>query len=41
MQASSFFHEAGHNTGLRHGGIPKEVAGSLVFQPNCKPNYEA
>jgi hypothetical protein len=40
MQASSFFHEAGHNTGLRHGGIPAPLAdGSLAFQPNCKPNY--
>src|SRR5690606_21959423 len=44
VQASTFFHELGHNVNLWHGGKPA-VFGDQVdntttqVEPNCKPNY--
>jgi hypothetical protein len=38
--ASTTLHELGHNVNLYHGGVPPQrTAGSIYFEPNCKPNY--
>ena len=44
IQASTTFHELGHNLGLWHGGAPPTYvkSGAAVVktvEPNCKPNY--
>src|SRR5688572_10352889 len=40
LQASTTMHELGHNFELSHAGQPPALTnGSLVHQPNCKPNY--
>jgi hypothetical protein len=47
VQASTTFHELGHNYNLWHGGqpaiwgskFPVATATSTTIEPNCKPNY--
>jgi hypothetical protein len=42
MQASTFFHELGHNLNLWHGGeaaIFGNATTPTLVEPNCKPNY--
>jgi hypothetical protein len=47
VQASTTFHELGHNYNLWHGGQPGDLgskfpvatATSTTIEPNCKPNY--
>ncbi len=38
MQAATLAHELGHGMGLRHGAV-KLPDGTIVAEPNCKPNY--
>jgi hypothetical protein len=42
VQASTLMHELGHNFGFRHGaGPPTLVGGTVIAEPNCKPNYQS
>jgi hypothetical protein len=46
VQASTFFHELGHNLNLWHSGRPAEFGDrasntSTQVGPNCKPNYQS
>jgi hypothetical protein len=38
MQGATLAHELGHGMGLRHGAF-KLPSGTVVPEPNCKPNY--
>ena len=46
VQASTAFHELGHNSNLTHGGLPVSWGNkflntptSTIIEPNCKPYY--
>ena len=46
VQASTTFHELGHNLNLWHGGVAAiwgdQAAGTATYiEPNCKPNYQS